>query len=59
MKTTKDSIPQSGQASPEWMRLLLRYLEQMDYGQITLMVHQGEVVEVQKTERTRFAHRKS
>jgi len=36
------------------MRLTQRYVDSLQYGQVTLTVHQGEVIEVQKTERTRL-----
>jgi len=43
---------------PEWMQHIARYVEQMDYGQITLTIHQGKVVEIQRTERTRLVTKK-
>ena len=39
---------------PTWMQHTLRCVQQMDYGQITLTIHQGKVVEIQRTERTRI-----
>lgn len=44
---------------PDWMRLTARHVSETDYGQVVLTIHQGEVVEIQKTERTRFNHRKT
>lgn len=40
------------------MQHIAHYVEQMDYGQITLTIHQGKVVEIQRTERTRLASKK-
>lgn len=40
---------------PDWLALTARYVQELDYGQVTLTIHQGEVIEVQKTERTRLA----
>ena len=66
MKTTLHPDSSSGNpleqalsTLPEWMRLVTRHVAETDYGQVTLTIHQGEVVEIQKTERTRFAHRKT
>ena len=39
---------------PEWVRVTLEHVRQTHFGQVTLTIHQGEVIEVQKTERTRF-----
>jgi len=41
-------------SASDWMRLTQRYVDSLQYGQVTLTVHQGEVIEVQKTERTRL-----
>ncbi len=46
-------------ALPEWMQHVARYVQQMDYGQITLTIHQGKVVEIQRTERTRLHSEKT
>lgn len=43
---------------PEWMQHIARYVKQMNYGQITLTIHQGNVVEIQRTERTRLPSNK-
>lgn len=50
--------PNSSANCPEWMQHIAHYVEQMDYGQITLTIHQGKVVEIQRTERTRLASKK-
>lgn len=43
---------------PDWMRLTSSHVAATNFGQVTLTIHQGDVVEIQKTERTRFSHRK-
>lgn len=36
------------------MTLTSRYVQELQYGQVVLTIHQGNVIEVQKTERTRL-----
>lgn len=49
----------NSQDVPEWMQHVTRFVKQMNYGQITLTIHQGKVVEIQRTERTRLSSGKS
>ncbi|MEQ9823998.1 MAG: YezD family protein [Puniceicoccaceae bacterium] len=60
--TTAENTQMTGatpsQDRPEWMQHVARYVKQMNYGQITLTIHQGNVVEIQRTERTRIPSRK-
>ena len=44
----------SGATLPDWLRLTTRYVQELEYGQVTLTIHQSTVIEVQKTERTRL-----
>lgn len=39
----------------EWLAETLRHVRQTQFGQVILTIHQGEVIEVQKTEKHRFA----
>lgn len=39
---------------PDWLRLTARHVEGMEFGQVVLTIHQGRVIEVQRTERTRL-----
>lgn len=48
-RTTEESAP------VDWLELTKRYVAELDYGQIVLTIHQGSVIEVQKTERTRLS----
>lgn len=60
--TTAAKTPTSAEMAspdcPEWLQHVARYVKQMNYGQITLTIHQGNVVEIQRTERTRIPSRK-
>jgi hypothetical protein len=39
----------------DWLQETLRHVRETRFGQVTLTIHQGEVIEVQKTEKRRFA----
>lgn len=43
---------------PAWLRLTTRYVQELEYGQVILTIHQSNVIEVQKTERTRLTQPK-
>lgn len=43
---------------PEWLDLVERYLRDLRFGQIVLTVHQGDVIQVECTERVRFESRR-
>jgi len=47
----KGTIPERA----DWLEETLRHVRETRFGQVTLTIHQGEVIEVQKTERRRFA----
>ncbi|MDP0498473.1 MAG: YezD family protein [Verrucomicrobiota bacterium JB022] len=49
------SAPEPGTPLPDWLELTARYVGELSYGQVTLTIHQGSVIEVQKTERTRLS----
>lgn len=53
--TTSPEPRLAPESLPEWLQLTARYVAELDYGQVTLTIHQGSVIEVQKTERTRIA----
>lgn len=39
---------------PKWLEAVQRALEKLQYGQVVLTVHQGEVIQVDRTERLRL-----
>lgn len=45
----------SGSVREDWLTETLRHVRDTQFGQVTLTIHQGEVIEVQKTEKRRFA----
>ncbi len=44
----------SATTAPDWLKLTKRYVDELEYGQVILTIHQSQVIEVQKTERTRL-----
>lgn len=39
----------------DWLAETLRHVRETQFGQVTLTIHNGQVIEVQKTEKRRFA----
>ena len=37
-----------------WVKSVKDYVKTLDYGEVTVVVHDGHVVQVQKTEKVRF-----
>lgn len=49
------SIPQSTpEASPEWLRVVHHKVESLRYGVVQLVVHDGRVTQIERTEKTRI-----
>jgi len=49
------SIPQSApEASPEWLRVVQHKVESLRYGVVQLVVHDGRVTQIERTEKTRI-----
>ena len=50
------SIPQSApEISPEWLRVVQQKVESLRYGVVQLVVHDGRVTQIERTEKTRLA----
>ncbi|QBG48113.1 DUF2292 domain-containing protein [Verrucomicrobia bacterium S94] len=43
-----------GTQDGRWVKSVKKYVKSLDYGEVTLTVHNGQVVQVQKTEKIRF-----
>ena len=49
------SIPQSApEASPDWLRVVQQKVESLRYGVVQLVVHDGRVTQIERTEKTRI-----
>lgn len=52
MTTLSASHPEIG--SPEWLELVRRKVETMRFGLVQIIVHEGQVTQIECTERTRL-----
>lgn len=43
-----------GTQDGRWVKSVKEYVKSLDYGEVTVVVHSGHVVQVQKTEKVRF-----
>lgn len=52
-----ESLPRSSIGSdPEWLALVRAQVENLRYGLIQLVVHDGRVTQIERTEKTRLPH---
>lgn len=50
------SIPSSSaDVRPEWLRVVQQKVETLRYGVVQLVVHDGRVTQIERTEKTRIA----
>ena len=50
------AIPQSSpDERPEWLRVVQQKVETLRYGVVQLVVHDGRVTQIERTEKTRIA----
>lgn len=49
------AIPQPAPAHPEWLRVVQQKVETLRYGVVQLVVHDGRVTQIERTEKTRIA----
>ena len=47
--------PASGAGEPEWVALVRSQVRDMRYGVVQLVVHDGRVTQIERTEKTRLA----
>lgn len=38
----------------QWISTVKNYIKQLEYGEVRLTIHEGKVVQVEKTEKVRF-----
>ena len=50
------TIPSSASATaqPEWLRVVQQKVESLSYGVVQLVVHDGRVTQIERTEKTRL-----
>jgi len=54
MSTTKSEINSSATPVPEWLELVRRQVASLRFGVVQIVVHDGQVTQVEKTERVRL-----
>ena len=47
--------PSSTDQQPEWLRVVRQKVESLRYGVVQLVVHDGRVTQIERTEKTRIA----
>ena len=47
-------LPAKPDATPEWLRVVQNKVETLRYGVVQLVVHDGRVTQIERTEKTRL-----
>jgi len=47
--------PPASEPLPDWLRLVQEKVESLRYGVVQLVVHDGRVTQIERTEKTRLA----
>ena len=48
-------VPAKTDLAPEWLRVVQQKVETLRYGVVQLVVHDGRVTQIERTEKTRIA----
>lgn len=48
------STPAAESAAPEWLQLVRGKVESLRYGVVQIVVHDNQVTQIERTEKTRF-----
>ena len=54
MKTKTDSAPPPSSTPPQWLEVVRASVEEMRFGSVQVVVHDGRVTQVEATRRTRL-----
>ena len=54
MSSTTDTSPAAPAATPDWIALVRKNVESLRYGVVQLIVHDGRVTQIERTEKTRL-----
>jgi len=55
MENTSTSVSSSPSVPPEWIALVREKVEGLRYGVVQLVVHDGRVTQIERTEKTRLS----
>ncbi len=53
--TPESTLPAAPAREPEWLALVRSKVEGLRYGVVQLVVHDGRVTQIERTEKTRLA----
>jgi hypothetical protein len=48
-------VPAKSEIAPDWLRLVQQKVEGLRYGVVQLVVHDGRVTQIERTEKTRLS----
>lgn len=51
---SESTIPPKADVSPDWLRVVREKVESLRYGVVQLVVHDGRVTQIERTEKTRL-----
>lgn len=54
METTPVNAPARDQQLPDWLKVVREKVEGLRYGIVQLVVHDGRVTQIERTEKTRL-----
>jgi hypothetical protein len=52
-----ETLPAKPEPQPDWVRLVREKVESLHYGVVQLVVHDGRVTQIERTEKTRLPGR--
>ena len=50
-------VPKNAASEPGWLELVRQHVGSLRYGVVQIVVHDGHVTQIEKTERVRLEHR--
>jgi hypothetical protein len=54
MDRHRPNVPVPDDAGQNWLEVVRHYVESMQFGAVEIIVHDGRVIQIDKTERLRF-----
>ena len=51
---SQTTIPSKNEIQPEWLRVVQEKVESLRFGVVQLVVHDGKVTQIERTEKTRL-----
>ena len=51
---SENILPAKNDAAPEWLRVVQNKVESLRFGVVQLVVHDGRVTQIERTEKTRI-----